>query len=946
MATRQQELIRASGCEVRFDELTRTLYATDASIYQIKPMGVAFPRSAADASRVVLGAAEAGVAVTPRGAGTGLAGGAVGDGLIIDFARYGRQITDLNVEARTVRVGAGVVLDQLNEYLKPHGLWFGPDVATSSRATLGGMIAANSSGARAPIYGTTVDHVRSLAVVLADGAVATVGKDHPDLPRHRAAADQLVLQYADAIQQRLPNDICKRWPGYGFDDYLRRMGDLTQLIGGSEGTLAGITSAELNLVPLPPPSNKGLAVFFFDSVPEAMQATVALLDLHPVAIEHIDRLLLDQTRGQLAFQAARSLMRLDEEPCAALLLVEFYDHVEDQFLALDKLHLGRRKLICRDIKQQELIWTLRKSGLTLLTACTGPAKPTPGIEDVCVRPHQLPDYVSGLMGILNRVGVQASYYGHAAPGLLHVRPRLNLHTAEDIAKYRTICDEVSALCVQFKGSLAGEHGVGITRTEYLPDHLGPELMAATRELKRLFDPKRLFNPGKIVCDGRYRLETNLRYGAGHRIDLPFTPLIGFVERDGSFVANLEQCNGCGGCRKDPVTMCPTYLATGEEVMSTRGRANIIRAALERRLGDGEVLLSEELGITLDNCLSCKACKRECPSNVDLAHLKADLNNARHQQGGVPLLDRMIANADLLGRLNCGPQAPIVNTVLRNPLTRWLMYKVLGFTTERPMPPYASHRFDRWFAKRRNGRGHVTGSRGRVILWDDTWVRYNEPNIGQAAVKVLEAAGFEVLLPEGRKCCGRPAMSRGVLDLVQKLGRHNVAHFMGQGGDEPIIFLEPSCHSMFIDDYRNLGIPDADKVAKRCLQFESFVHALLQREPNALPLRKETLKVAIHGHCHMKALGDPKILPTLAEKIPGTSATLMDTGCCGMAGAFGMLAKKYELSRQVAQPLIDKINALPPGTKLVASGTSCRHQITHLTTAKPLHMAELLAEALG
>ena len=244
----------------------------------------------------------------------------------------------------------------------------------------------------------------------------------------------------------------------------------------------------------------------------------------------------------------------------------------------------------------------------------------------------------------------------------------------------------------------------------------------------------------------------------------------------------------------------------------RGRANIIRAALERRVGDGEVLSSEELSVALDNCLSCKACKRECPSNVDLAHLKADLNNARHHQGGLPLLDRMIANADLLGRLNCGPQAPIVNTVLRNPLTRWLMYKVLGFTTERPMPPYASYRFDHWFAKRRNGNGHVTGGRGRVILWDDTWVRYNEPNIGQAAVKVLEAAGFEVLLPEGRKCCGRPAMSRGVLDLVDKLGRHNVAHFMGQGGDEPIIFLEPSCHSMFIDDYRNLGIHDARRSA--------------------------------------------------------------------------------------------------------------------------------------
>ena len=941
MDTHQIEsLKRGTTCELRFDDLSRTLYATDASIYQIRPLGVAFPRNAAEASSVVRAAAAAGVPIVPRGAGTGLAGGAVGEGLVVELARYTRWISDLNLEAKTVRVGAGVVLDQLNDYLRPHGYWFGPDVATSSRATLGGMIANNSSGARSPHYGTTVDHVRELEVVLAEGAIATVGRDTDALADKRAAIDRIVERYADEIRRRLPEGLHKRWPGYGLDFYLRRRGDLTRIIGGSEGTLAGITSAVLDIVPLP--KKRGIAVVFFASVADAMQATVAFGDLKPAAIEHVDRPLFDQTKEQLAFRAARSLMKLDEEPCEAMLIVEFFDDCEDKLAELARREVGMRKLICLDPKQQELVWTLRKSGLTLLTGCKGTAKPTPGLEDVCVRPEVLPRYVAGLMKIVDRLGLQASYYGHAGAGLLHVRPKLDLHTAADIAKYRQVMKEVSNLCKEFKGSFAGEHGVGITRTEFMEDQIGPQLMQATREIKALFDPGNLLNPGKVIPNGHYKLDANLRQGAGHEIHLPFLPVLGYVEKDGSFVGNLEQCNGCGGCRKDAPTMCPTFVATGEEIMSTRGRANTIRAAMENRLGGNDPLLSEELAAALDNCLSCKACKTECPSNVDLAQLKADLNYAKHRRRGLPLLDRLIANADLLGRLNAGPLAPITNAVLRLKLTRWLMAKTLGFAPQRTMPPYARQRFDRWFAGHTNGR-HAT--RGRVILFDDTWVRYNEPNIGRAAVKVLEAAGFEVVLPRGRKCCGRPAMSRGVLDLVQKVGKHNVDHFVGQGGDEPIIFLEPSCYSMFIDDYRNLRIAGAEGVAKRCILFEQFAYDLLQREPQAIPFRKETLRAAIHGHCHVKALTDASVLTRLVERIPGASARLLDTGCCGMAGAFGMLKSKYELSKAVAKPLVDQINALPAGTRLVASGTSCRHQINHLTTAEPLHMAELLAMAI-
>jgi len=941
-SSRLKFLVQATDCDVRFDALTRQLYATDASIYQIVPEGVAFPRTAAQGSAVIRASADSGVPVTPRGAGTGLAGGAVGDGLVIDFARYNREISDLNREARTVRVGAGVVLDQLNAYLKPHGLLFGPDVATSSRATLGGMIAINSSGAHAPVYGLTDDHLRSVELILADGTIASVSRDNGALADVRKGVEKVIDKYARIIMDRLGPGLIKRWPGYGLDRYLRNDKDILRLICGSEGTLAGVMSAELSLVPLP--KRNGIGVMFFASVADAMQASVECLDLKPAAIEHIDKLLFEQTRGQLDFKSARALMELDEQPCESILIVEFFDDdIDDKLQELAKRKLGERRLILtdKDMADQELVWKVRKSGLSLLTACKGEAKPTPGIEDVCVPPAQLPDYVNDLRSIVEPMGIEMSFYGHAGSGCLHVRPKVNLHTAEEIAKYRRIAGEVSALAGRYKASFASEHGVGIARTEYVQEHVGAELVQAARELKQLFDPNNVMNPGKLLDDGTFKIDTKLRFGDGYRIEPPFEPVWGYIERDDTFVDNLEQCNGCGGCRKDPPAMCPTYQVTGEEIMVTRGRANIIRAAFDGRFG-GDALTLPELDEALSNCLSCKACKTECPSNVDLTLLKADIIHARQQRDGVPLLDKMIAHSDVLGRLGT-MFYPLSNWALRFPPTGWLMEKFFGFTSSRPMPPYASQRFDKWFARRGEGR---KGTRGKVILWDDTWVRFHEPNIGQAAVKVLEAAGFEVVLAEDRKCCGRPACSRGVLNRVKRLGEHNVAMFNGMGGDEPIIFLEPSCFTMFVDEYRQLKIPGADNVAERCVLFEHFIYNLLLKEPAALSFKKNgTLQASIHGHCHAKALTDTSIMPKLVGLLPDASANMLETGCCGMAGAFGMLKKKYELSKAVAQPLMDQVNAMPSNAYLVASGTSCRHQITHFTGKEPLHMAELLAKLL-
>src|SRR5712675_173597 len=684
MTSAQERKIRQTGCDTRFDNLTRQLYSTDASIYQIHPVGAAFPKTAEQAILVIHATADSGLSITPRGAGTSLVGNAIGEGLIVDFSRFNRQITDLDLEKRSVRVGAGVVLDQLNEFLKPHGFCFGPDVATSSRATLGGMIANNSSGARCPVYGTTADHVLSLEIVLADGRIVTVGEadsfpcnEMASLEPERQQILKVVREHSAEMAERWPPGLIKRWPGYGIERFLRVPNDLTHILAGSEGTLAAIFSAELKISPLP--HEEGLGLIFFASVAEAMQATVELLDLKPAAIEHIDRPLLDQTKSQLQFQAARDLLELESKPCESILIDEFYEDVAERLSVLESKKIGLRTKIFTDPAKMNMVWSVRKSGLSLLTGCIGPAKPVAFIEDAAVRPAQLPDYVRGLQSIMKPLGLTASYYGHAASGLLHVRPVLDLHSAADLKKFRQVADQTSALVRQFKGSLSAEHGVGIARTEYMHEQLGDELLGVMREIKRIFDPKNIFNPGKIFAAGsepdghRHRIDNYLRENFTRPLELPFNPRLAFAFKDGSFIGNLEQCNGCGGCLKQTGIMCPTFMATHEEVMSTRGRANIIRAALELRVNGHDPLRSAELDAALSNCLSCKGCTPECPSNVNLALLKAELMHARYQRDGLPLRENILSNVDLLGKIGCAMPA-LANRVLNYRPVRFAMEK--------------------------------------------------------------------------------------------------------------------------------------------------------------------------------------------------------------------------------------------------------------------------------
>lgn len=936
-SAQEQAIFRGTNCEVAFDDLTRRLYATDASHYELMPQAVAFPRSVRQVSALIDAAGQTGIAVTPRGAGTGLTGGAIGEGLVIDFSRHNRQISELDLERQTVRVEAGVILDQLSSFLRPHGYCFGPDVATSSRATLGGMIANNSSGSHAPYYGTTADHVCELDIVLADGRITTVGAAHDTLRKQRELLSDLLLFHELEIREKFSPGLVKRYPGYAIHRCLHDRDNLNGILCGSEGTLAAITSAELRISPLP--KSKGLVLVFFDSVEDAMAATVELLDLRPAAIEHLDDVLLEQTQHQLEFKAARDLLELDSKPCRSLLAIEFVENVKDCLASVLKRRLGKRTQAMRSEAEANLVWALRKAGLSLLTGRKGPSKPVTVIEDAAVRPKDLPEYVKSLRKILSDLGLQASFYGHAAAGLLHVRPLLNLKSPADLRKFRKLAGEVSSLVRKFRGSIAGEHGVGIARTEFLQEQIGENLLGVMREIKLAFDPNGLFNPGKIIPDGRFRIDGDLRKGVELE-SLPFTPVLAFADRDGSFSGNLEQCNGCGGCRKETPSMCPTFLVTRDEVLSTRGRANVIRWALQ----NGESLsslLDPGLSEVLGSCLSCKACTSECPSNVNLALLKAELLHARIRDQGLGARERLISALDLVSRAGCMLPS-IANALMKSSVLRRFLQSTTGISADRQLPAYTRKRFDKWFSHKHRSK---PGSRGRAILWDDTFVRYNEPHIGVAAVKVLESAGFEVSLPLKRKCCGRPAFSQGHLGAVDEMGRYNVALMLQEPESTPIIFLEPSCYSMFRQDYGELKIPGAGRVARRCYLFEDFLDQLLAKDSQALSFKAKPAHIVIHAHCHVKAMANTAFLPRLARRLPLRQVELLNSACCGMAGAFGMVAEHYELSTKVAEPLIQMVRAQPFGTTVVASGASCRHQLADLVPIRARHMAEVLAEAL-
>ncbi len=939
--------------DARFDALTRTIYATDASIYEIIPAGVVFPKTLQDVIATVRTCAEAGVAIVGRGGGTGLAGGALGSGVILDFSRHMQRNRRLDVAARTVEVEPGVVLDELNAALAPHGLHFAPDVATSSRATLGGMIANNSCGAHSVIFGRTVDHVARLDLVTADGQLVSFGEGAEAGAERRAAIEARLSELRDEnhaeIARRFPK-ILRSNGGYGLD----RLGppgtpaDAVKLLCGSEGTLGIVVGAKLRLTPLP--RRAGLVVLHYGKLLDSLGAVPSILAHHPAAVELVDRLIL-HARHMLPAVAKRCGF-LEGDP-EAILVVEFYDEDEATIAArVDRLladagamhgtYAARRVL---DRAGQGDVWNLRKAGLGLLLSRPGDVQPYDFVEDTAVDPSRLREYIARFMAIVEREGIhETGYFAHASVGCLHVHPAIRLKTAQDVAQMQRIADAVCELVVEFGGAVTGEHGEGILRSRYVERVYGPTIMAAFREVKRLFDPRNLMNPGKIVDP--LPMTENLRHGPTFEASAVKTHLD--FSAHGGMAGLAAMCSGVGQCRQRLTgTMCPSYQATGDERHTTRARANALRVALSNR-GLLEGLDDPHLAEVMDLCLACKACKSECPTGVDMAKLKYEYLARRNLREGVPPRARMFAS--MPARAALASLAPrLANLVAQSGLVRGWMDRRYGIDRRVPPPRFATKTFRAWFSRHARTRTGSPAPRGPVVYFVDTWTNYFLPSIGIATVELLEAAGYEVLCPRVA-CCGRPAISQGLLAEARRGAEANVRQLARLAREGiPIVGTEPSCILTLCEELPQfVPVPAARAIAGQSMMIESFLARLLEREPDALRFDPGAgaRGLLYHGHCHQKAQVGTEHAVSLMRAAFGDAAREIPSGCCGMAGAFGHEVEHYEVARAVGEGRLFPAVRNRGEAAVAVSGFSCRHQIEHHTHAPALHLVEHLAAALA
>jgi FAD/FMN-containing dehydrogenase/Fe-S oxidoreductase len=999
-AERRDALVRHlrkhTTAEVRFDDTSRYLYATDASHYQIQPLGVALPRTSDDLVAAVQIAVDLGVPITARGGGTSLTGQSIGPGLIIDCSKYLNAIGEVDVTGRRVRVQPGVVLDHLNGELARFGLIFGPDVATASRATLGGMIGNNSAGARSVVYGQTVDHVRSLSVILSDGTRTEFG---PLTPREYErklelrtregeayrATDAVVQQHASEITRRFPR-ILRKVSGYNLVGLLPNGGrsphepeptrpadapatpsSLVPLLVGSEGTLVVVAEAELSLSPRP--QYRGLLVPQFNTLAAALDALAVCLEFQPSAVELMDKMLIDLARQQRTLKTTMAAIRGQPE---ALLMVEFSsDAAADVSYRVHELQrrLGSAVGLVAAVPALEPslrdpLWALRGAAVPLLFGMPGDRKPVTFCEDCAVAPERLPEFAARFREIFRRHGTDGTFYGHASVGCLHIRPVLNLHDAQDLATMRRIMEDVTDLVLSFNGSLSGEHGDGLVRSEWNRKMFGPVVYEAFRQVKRGFDPDNVLNPGKIV-DGP-AMEENLRVPPG---PLPHDPptVLDF-SRQGGFFRSVELCNGAGVCRKTQGgAMCPSYRATRDEQDTTRARANALRIALttdRQRSGEPPEITHPKapgpasrspldqrwLHSVMDLCLSCKACKAECPSNVDMAKLKAEFLQAYYAKRSRPLGDLLLKHIHRLSPL-VAHFAGLNNWLARRPVVRRLLESIAGIDRRRSLPVWHRDHFRRWFARTRSPSPDTPtpsppaakpARQPTVVLLDDCFTTFQEPQIGQAAVRVLEQAGYTVEL--AGICCGRAMLSKGFLTEARQLAQAGLRRLEAYAdAGIPILGLEPSCILTLADEWPEL-VPD--RAARRVAAVVDLVDSWLARQVSenriSLPIPHFTGTILIHPHCHQKALIGSQGTADLLRLLSGAKLTVLDAGCCGMAGAFGYEKAHYDLSVQIANlSLIPAVQADPTAT-VVATGTSCRHQIHDLTGRRAFHPLELLA----
>ncbi len=962
--------------EVRFDAYSKVLYSTDASIYQIEPIGVVVPRHRDDVAAAVRVAARYGVPILPRGGGTSLSGQTVGHAIQIDFAKYMRNILEVNTEEQWVRVQPGVVQDQLNAHLRPYGFGFGPDTSSSNRATIGGMIGNNSAGSHSILYGKTIDHTLELDVVLSDGTEARFREVTPErleqLSRGDALENRLYREvralgaaYCSEIFARYPK-IIRRVSGYNLDEFVPAPGaerpglfgagfatrpglfNLCKAIVGAEGSLAVASEAKVRIVPLP--KKKAIEIVLFDDLVDAVEATDEMTVTNPVATELMDRLIIERARATPQF--AKQMDFVQGDP-GALLIVEFYgdteaevrSKVEELDARLKRKRIGFGHLPVVDPARQASIWKVRKDSLGLLMSVPGDRKPIAFVEDPAVPVERLPEFVRRFRQILADHDTTGGYYGHASVGCLHIRPLIDLKQESEMYKMRDIAEEVFQLVVECGGSMSGEHGDGLARGHFNARLFGPKIYEAFQKLKAVFDPQNIMNPGKVV--NAPDMTQDLRYGKTYQTIQIQTHLD--FSREGGFAGAVEMCNGMGICRKTlEGTMCPSFHATREEEHSTRGRANALRAALSGRL-PAEELTSRRMYETLDLCLECKGCKRECPSNVDLAKIKYEFLAQYYAKHGVPERARLFANIARLNRWG-GRMAGVANYMMSRRWVKNLAEMAFGIDARREFPAFASETFQSWFAKRsgRNGRTNGRAASGTVVLFDDCFLSYNYPQVGQAATELLERAGFEVILAK-QDCCGRPMISKGLLEDARRAARRNVealAPLVEEGA--VVVGCEPSCLLTLRDEYLDLlQGPAAERLARQSYLFEEYLCKLHYEGKLSLQWKQERKKILLHGHCHQKAhIGTASTLQAL--RFPaGYEVSEINSGCCGMAGSFGFEKEHYDISKIIAETrLIPAVNAASPDTEIVITGVSCRQQISHFTRRAPRHAAEVLRDALA
>ena len=952
------ELTRRVDGEVRFDPYSRLLYSTDASIYQMEPIGVVIPRTSDDVQAVVEFAAGEGLPVLPRAGGTSLAGQTVNHAIVLDFSKYLNNVLEVNAEEGWARVQPGIILEQLTKQVANHGLQYAPDPTTANRACVGGGIGNNTCGAHSVIYGKTLDHIKELDVVLSDGSRAHFAPLTASELEGRLSAGGLegdiyrgVMRIAAEQQEEIDRTYAKiqrRVSGYNLDEFVPPAGlagpvNLARMVVGSEGTLCVVTEARVNLVARP--TMTSLSVLHFRSVFDASEATMKVLEHDPSSVELIDKMILDRCREALG--QSRLLSFIEGDP-GAMLLVEFYGENEAELTRkMDALQrdigLAYACVNILDRAEQAAVWNVRKGGLGLLMSIRGDAKPIPFVEDPAVDPSVMGDFVRRFDEIVTSHGTTAGYYGHAAVGCLHIRPMISLKNREGIDKMVSIGDAVSDLIKEFGGSMSGEHGDGIVRGVWTRKMFGDRIYNAFRELKHTWDPQDIMNPGKIIDTPP--MTENLRYGAAYE-PLHLETKLDFTS-DFGFSGAVEMCNGMGACRKLDGTMCPSFMATRDEEHSTRGRANLLRAALSGRMPEGAEgsITDQRLHDALDLCLECKACKAECESGVDMAKLKYEFLDRYQERHGVPLRSRLFGNINALNRLG-SRYAPMTNWIAGNGLGKALVSALLGISSRRQQPRFARESLPDWFAQR--DRSRLSAAKfGVVALYNDTFMNYNYPEIGIAAVELLEAAGYEVRLVNGG-CCGRPMISKGMLDQARELARSNMAglYDLARQGI-PIVGCEPSCLLTLRDEYPEF-VPEeqARVVAEHSFLIDEFLARAKSDDRLDLTFKDVDKRVLFHGHCHQKALVGTEHSLAALRLVPGYEVELINAGCCGMAGSFGFEKEHYDISMQIGGLALFPSIESKPDWEVAVMGVSCRQQIEHGTGRKARHLVEILRDAVA